>query len=186
MSADIIALAVAVVGVAGTPAAPVFTQRLAMRARQQELDAQHQLRLEEREDGQRRAALRDRRETYVTLNAAIRSFRRAMRNHALEFTEETRAELERARQVFDRQHAEGQLITTHPVMEAARVVSIRLSDAYDHIRGLSARDPDGERAKEQRRIAGGSGRAPSRRGSASPHGDAGGTRRVEVEVPRCP
>ena len=42
MNADITALAIAVPGVAGTlAAAPVLTQRLAMRARQQELDAQH-------------------------------------------------------------------------------------------------------------------------------------------------
>ena len=41
VNADITALAIAVPGVAGTLAAPVLTQRLAMRARQQELDAQH-------------------------------------------------------------------------------------------------------------------------------------------------
>ena len=41
MNADITGSAIAVPGVAGTLAAPVLTQRLAMRARQQELDAQH-------------------------------------------------------------------------------------------------------------------------------------------------
>jgi hypothetical protein len=137
------ALAVAIVGMAGTLVAPLVTQWLVMRARQQELRAGRERRAEERQ----RDGWRERRDAYVALNAAFRAFRRAMRNHALDATDQTRAELEQARQAFDLRHAEGQLVTSDPVMDAARSASILLSDAYDRLRRLDGATPGSEEAR---------------------------------------
>jgi hypothetical protein len=138
MSSDVTTLVVAVVGVTGTLAATVLAQHMARRARQQEIDAQREQRLEEREA----TAQRDLRAAYVALNAAVRAFRRTMLYHLREGTDQTRAELEQARQAFDLRYAEGQLITAPAVMEAAQSVSARLNDAYDRIRKLDAGPPD--------------------------------------------
>ncbi len=136
------ALAVAIVGMAGTLTAPLLTQWLVMRARQQELRAEHERRAEERQQ----AAWKEHRDAYIALNAAFRVFRRAMRNHALDATDQTRAELEQARQAFDLRHAEGQLVTSDPVMDAARSASILLSEAYDRLRKLDGSAPSGGKA----------------------------------------
>ena len=101
MSVNFTTLAVAIVGVLGTLIAPVLTQRLVVRARQQELDVQHQRELEARVEDRQRTALQDRLNAYVALNAAFRVYRRTMRNHVFEGTDKTLSELEQARQVFD-------------------------------------------------------------------------------------
>jgi type II secretory pathway pseudopilin PulG len=141
-SSDVTALVVAVVGVAGTLAATVLAQYMARRARQQEIDDQREQRLEAREAERLATAQRDRRAAYVALNAAVRAFRLAMLYHLREGTDQTRAELEQARQAFDLRYAEGQLITTPAVMEAAQSVSAQLGDAYGRIRGLDAAPPE--------------------------------------------
>ncbi len=150
MNADITALTVALVGVTGTLVAPILTQRMALRARQQEIDDQRQQRLEAREAERLAAAQRDLRAAYLALNAAIRAFRRTMLHHLREGTERTRAELEQARQAFDLRHAEGQLVTTHAVMEAAQSVSARLNQAYERIRLLDGGAPDTAAAQRER------------------------------------
>jgi hypothetical protein len=138
MSSDVTTLVVALVGVTGTLAATVLAQHMARRARQQEIDAQREQRQEEREA----TAQRDLRAAYVALNAAVRAFRWTMLYHLREGTDQTRAELEQARQAFDLRYAEGQLITAPAVMEAAQSVSARLNDAYDRVRRLDAGPPD--------------------------------------------
>lgn len=150
MNADVMTLAVALVGVTGTLVAPMLAQRLALRARQQEIDDQRQQRQEAREAERLAAAQRDLRAAYLALNASIRAFRRTMRYHLREGTEQTRAEMEQARQAFDLRHAEGQLITTHAVMEAARAVSAQLNQVYERIRLLDASAPDTASAKRER------------------------------------
>jgi hypothetical protein len=150
VNADVTTLAVALVGVTGTLVAPMLTQRLALRARQQEIDDQRQQRLEAREAERLAAAQRDLRAAYLALNASIRAFRRTMLYHLRERTEQTRAEMEQARQAFDMRHAEGQLITTHAVMEAARAVSIKLNRVYERIRLLDASAPDTAGAQRER------------------------------------
>ena len=73
-----------------------------------------------------------------------------MLHHLREGTERTRAELEQARQAFDLRHAEGQLVTTHAVMEAAQSVSARLNQAYERIRLLDGGAPDTAAAQRER------------------------------------
>lgn len=135
-------LAVASIGMVGTLTAPSLTQWLVMRARQQEAGG----RLDERQ----RSAGRELGDAYAALSAAFRVFRRAMRNHALEATDQSRLELEQARQAFDLRHAEEQLVTSEPVMDAATSASILLSGAYDRIRRLDRTPPDNSGARQAR------------------------------------
>ena len=151
MSTDITGLMVAVVGVAGTLTAPVVTQRLTIRARQQELDAAQRQRLEDRDNERHRTNLAERRAVYVELNAAIRAYRRAIRDGLIEPSEQCRDEREQARRAFDRRTAEVQLIATDAVLEALTPVNAMLYRLYDGVvqaDALERRDP--EHAKKNR------------------------------------
>jgi cell division protein FtsB len=141
VSTDLNALIVAVVGVAGTLTAPIVSQRLALRTRQQELDAEHRRRSEERDDERMRAEVGERRAAYIDLIAAVRAFRRTIRSHLLEPTAQTRAELEQARAVFDRSHAESQLIASKAVLQAATSTATALVAAYHSAAGTKEHSP---------------------------------------------
>lgn len=142
VSTDLTALIVAVVGVAGTLTAPIVSQRLALRTRQQELDAEHRRRFEERDDERLRAELGERRAAYIELIAAVRAFRRTIRNHVLEPTQHTRAEMAQARAAFDRSHAESQLIASKAVLQAATSTATALVAAYHSATGTKEHSPD--------------------------------------------
>jgi hypothetical protein len=147
---DITTLLVAAVAVAGTLTSSIVTQRLSMRAKQQELDHGREQRLEEREDEQQRAAFVERREAYVALNTTARSFRQAMKNHVYEHTEESRAELERAREAFRRQYSEGQMVTPDAVLEEASSVSAELATAYGRVKRFAKNGPEVSPDDEER------------------------------------
>jgi hypothetical protein len=76
----------------------VLTQHYATRARQQELEAGKEQRLEERVEALQRTSLLDRRQNYSALHTAAWEFRRALKNRLFEDSDPD--ELESARQVF--------------------------------------------------------------------------------------
>jgi DNA-binding MarR family transcriptional regulator len=134
VSANTTAVVVAIVGVVGTLTSPVLSQRLYMRSRQQELDSQHQQRLEDRSYQKERSNFEDRRKSYVALNAAARSFRQALKNRIFEPTDTMDAELESARQKFGQRYSEAQLIAGQKVLDCAHSLSTRLAQTYGSVK----------------------------------------------------
>ena len=118
MSTDVTGLVVAVVGVAGTLTAPVVTQRLSMRARQQELDAEYRRRALEGGAERRRSELAERKASYWEFLTAERSYRRAIRDHLYAPSDQTHDEMVQARRIFDIAYAEAYLIAANPVLDA--------------------------------------------------------------------
>jgi DNA repair exonuclease SbcCD ATPase subunit len=146
---DITTLLVAAAGVAGTLTSPVLSQRLSMRAKQQELDHLHQQRQEEREAEKQLVAFVERREAYTALNTTARSYRQALKNYVYERTDESRTELERAREVFRRHYSEGQMIMSDALLEEAKAASSELTAAYGRVKRFTGLLPDDPAVGEQ-------------------------------------
>ena len=133
---DTTTLLVAVLGVAGTLSSPVLGQRIASRARQQEFDLESQQRREEREAAQREAAFEERRAMYAALNTAARQYQqeltaylRAISSNSV--TDESRADLTKAREGFRELYSDAQMILPDRVLEQAMSVSASLGEAYE-------------------------------------------------------
>jgi hypothetical protein len=134
MSADIIALIVAIVGVAGTLASALLTQLLSARAKHAELDDLRQQRLEERAEERRRVEYRDRRDSCAAVNMTARRFRQALKNFLFEGTHEKAHELEQARQEFTSRYGEAQMILPYTVLTEASAANGCLADAYGMVK----------------------------------------------------
>jgi hypothetical protein len=134
MDTDLTAVVVAVVGIAGTLASALLSQRMSMRTKQVELAAQREQRLDELGEKRRQESYIERRDAYVGMNAAARGFRQALKNVLFNPSAEVIAELEEARNVFARRYAEGQLIAPGPVLEAAGSVSAELASCYGAVK----------------------------------------------------
>ncbi|MEU6118802.1 hypothetical protein ABZ840_30170 [Streptomyces sp. NPDC047117] len=135
MNSSISQIVIAVLGIGGTLAAAVITQRGADRARARELEHTRQLQQEEREYATRQARLEARRTCYATLSAGTRDLANVMAKalHALdrgEMTEELRADLDRARREHRMRHAEAQMVLPDTVAEAASTANRHLGDLY--------------------------------------------------------
>lgn len=129
-------LLVAVAGVLGTLTSPILTQRLTLRAKQQEIDAMQQQRFEERAEERCRTAFKDRRECCIAPNTAARGFRQALKNCLFEDYDEDRTELEQARRLFTSRYGEAQIILSDTIMNAATPVYDTLAEAYGGVRAI--------------------------------------------------
>lgn len=135
MHSSISQIVIVVLGIGGTLAAAVITQRGADRARARELEHTRQLQQEEREYATRHAQLEARRTCYATLSAGTRDLANVMAKvlHALErgeVTEELRLDLDRARRDHRLHHAEAQMVLPDTVAEAASTANRHLGDLY--------------------------------------------------------
>nr|WP_240929411.1 hypothetical protein [Streptomyces coryli] len=133
-------------GIGGTLAAAVITQRGADRARTRELEHTRQLQREEREYATRHAQLEARRTCYATLSAGTRDLANAMTKvrHALEsggVTEELRSELDQARREHRMRHAEAQMVAPDAVAETASTANRQLGDLYGLLMRLDCGTP---------------------------------------------
>ncbi|WP_234433861.1 hypothetical protein [Streptomyces rimosus] len=149
---------IAILGIGGTLAAAVITQRGADRARgARELEHTRQLQREEREYAARQAHMEQRRTCYAALSAGTRGLANVMAKvlHALEkgeLTEELRSDLDRARRDHRLRHAEAQMILPDGVARAASTANRYLGDLYGllmRLHGNTARDGESlEAARE--------------------------------------
>jgi hypothetical protein len=141
--ADFTVVTVAVLGLAGTLSAPLLTQRIAARAKQQEFELQRDQRREEAANAQRQDAFSERRAVYAKLNTAARRYTQALRNYLRAIadgpaTEQDRADLAAARQAFRDVYSDAQMILPDRVLDGAAVVNANLGEAYGMIRRLEA------------------------------------------------
>lgn len=141
MSGSVSEIAVAVLGIGGTLASALLTQRSADRARARELEHTRLVSRDEREDARRQAQLEARRACYAALNAGTRDYINVMSNflHSLEagdVTDELRSELDRARRDHRLRHAEAQMTMSDPVMAAAGTVNRGFGHLYGALKRL--------------------------------------------------
>lgn len=135
MNSSISQIIVAVLGIGGTLASALLTQRRADRAKAHELEHTRQLQKDEREYATRQAQLEARRTCYATLNAGTRDLANVMTRilHALErgeVTEELSSDLDRARLDHRLRHAEAQMVLPDTVMASASTANRHLGDLY--------------------------------------------------------
>ncbi|MBZ4014510.1 hypothetical protein [Streptomyces purpurogeneiscleroticus] len=141
MNNSISQILIAILGIGGTLAAAVITQRGADRARARELEHTRQLQREEREYATRQAQLEARRTCYATLSAGTRDMANVMTKvlHALEqgeMTEELRSELDQARREHRLRHAEAQMVLPDTVAETASTTNRHLGALYGLLKRL--------------------------------------------------
>ncbi|MEV1085635.1 hypothetical protein AB0I98_46755 [Streptomyces sp. NPDC050211] len=157
MNSSISQIVIAVLGIGGTLAAAVITQRGADHARARELEHTRQLQQDEREYATRLAQLEAQRTCYATLSAGTRDLANVMTKvlHALErgeVTEKLRSDLDRARREHRLRHAEAQMVLPDTVAEAAGTANGRLGDLYGLLTrldgGTAQRGEDLEAARE--------------------------------------
>ncbi|MGI5467176.1 hypothetical protein [Streptomyces sp. CA-132043] len=153
MNSSFSQIVIAVLGIGGTLAAAVITQRGADRARARELEHTRQLQQEDREYATRQAQLEARRTCYATLSAGTRDLANVMSKvlHALqrgEMTEELRTDLDRARREHRMRHAEAQMVLPDTVAEAASTANRHLGDLYGLLMRL-----DGNTAQQGENLA---------------------------------
>ncbi|MGW4041285.1 hypothetical protein [Streptomyces sp. NPDC004721] len=160
MSGSISAIVVAILGIGGTLASALLTQRGADRVRKHELEHARQLRHDEREYARHEAQLEARRTTYAALNAVTRDYINVMSNvlHAMEageVTDDLRSELDRARRDHRLCHAEAQMIMPDPVMNVASTVNRGFGDLYGELkrldRGVAGQDESVATVREDMR-----------------------------------
>jgi len=90
MSTEIVSLVIAVVGVCGTLASAIVTQRLSLRSKQTELEHAERVRLAEQEAEERQRRTEQLRTCYVRLNANDRNYRDALLAYAYVLDRERR------------------------------------------------------------------------------------------------
>ncbi|MFG2618102.1 hypothetical protein ACGFXC_10780 [Streptomyces sp. NPDC048507] len=135
MENGLLALASAVVAVAGTLLAPVLSQRITARAQEGQSDRQERLARAQWQRDQQVAERDKRRDCYVSANAGYRRYRVELMNHLWavhrdDVTPEGRAALEEARHAMHSSFAEAQMIASDAVMTELDGLTSALSKAY--------------------------------------------------------
>lgn len=143
-----VALAVAIVGVAGTLTAAVLSQLFVMRMKQQDINEQRHQRGEERKEERWRTVFTDRRDVCVALNTEFRLFEQALRHCLSEGLDGKSAGLEPAWRTVTSRYSEAQIILPDAVSTAAGDAYGELKAAYDR---LGAMEP-AEREKLKSRL----------------------------------
>lgn len=131
----------AVIAVAGTLSASIYTQRSALRGKRMEFDQAQTQRKEDREIIEQKAWLEQRRTCYVALNISIRQYRAAINDllHGIrdgKIGDGVRADLAQARRAYIERHSEAQMTAPREVLIAAGIVRGHLSSWYGLVRRL--------------------------------------------------
>ncbi|MEU6238253.1 hypothetical protein [Kitasatospora sp. NPDC047058] len=143
------ALLVAVVGVVGTLASALLTQRRGDAARREERELGERRELAERHAQQRSADLAERRASYTTLNTAARDYLTALNDHAHALrlapagadAGETATALEHARAAYRRRYAEAQMVVPDGVLVEVSLANRRLSALYGCLKRITNGTP---------------------------------------------
>jgi hypothetical protein len=152
MSSAIVSLVIAVVGVCGTLASAIFTQRLSQGARLAELERTERQRFADKEAAEKKSKTDQLRSCYVQLNANDRNYRDAMLAYAYALKTGSPAgaeaeEMTAARRAQRNARAEAQMIVSEEALESEGRVNLQLSVAYGRLQRIqregdaSVRDP---------------------------------------------
>lgn len=146
MGNGMIAVVAAIVGVAGTLLAPIFSQRLLGRIQGEQFERQQQAARADWLREQEQAELAERRNCYVTTNAAYRRYRIQLMDylwhlHRGTVDAEARAELAAARDAHNAAFAEAQMVSSAAVLTHLDDLAAALGEAYVKIKRLERGAP---------------------------------------------
>jgi hypothetical protein len=141
MSSAIVSLVIAIVGVCGTLASAIFTQRLSQKARLEELGRTERQRLADQEAAEKKSKTDQLRSCYVQLNANDRNYRDAMLAYAYALKAGLPAEAEAEEMIAARRaqrnaRAEAQMIVSDEALESESGVNLQLSVAYGRLQRI--------------------------------------------------
>jgi len=147
MSAGTDAIMIAAVGVLGTLAAPIVTQRLAARARREDFELQGAEREESRRHEQSQLDRSTKRSSYVGFLASGRRFRHEITNYLYtakrdELDNVARTELEEARRAYVLSYAEVQIAASRSVLALTEPFNLGLANAYRIAKHLGDDEPE--------------------------------------------
>lgn len=147
MSSSTSALIIALMGISGTLASALLTQRSANKNKMRELERADQQRREDREYQAQQATIEARRACYVALNTAARLYQTELTNylHALNSSQATAGlheQVEEARREHRARHAEAQMVLPDVVLTAAGAVNGHLGKFYGLLRRLDLGTPE--------------------------------------------
>ena len=134
MSANVLALIVAIVGVTGTLASALLTQLFSLRLKRVELDERQQQHLDEQAEERRQAEYMNRRHSCIAVNMAARRLRQALKNCLFDGVDGRADELEQARQDFTNRYGEAQMILSDAALKAASTANGCLAEAYGKVK----------------------------------------------------
>jgi hypothetical protein len=148
------ALVAAIVGVAGTLMAPLFSQRMMARVQNEQFERQQQTSRELWLREQHQAELAQKRGCYVATNAANRRYRVELmkflwRVNRGDVDDTAREELEAARHGHHAAFAEAQMIASTSVLRELDIVSKALSEGYRMTNCLEEGNPDPQGSFEE-------------------------------------
>ncbi|MDX3838964.1 hypothetical protein [Streptomyces europaeiscabiei] len=146
-----VALLVALVGVVGTLVAPITTARVSLRTRLQEFELQQRANEQTRREENMAADLERRRAIYIAVNSSARQWRiRLMEDlHALRTGGSSSELTEDARQAFQGDFAQAQMLVPDPVLDAATRVRIALADGRKRLDSLKKSEVADEEAWQE-------------------------------------
>jgi hypothetical protein len=147
MGSALIGLAAAVVGVTGTLAASVLSQRFLARVQAQQFERQQQAAEAQWHREQQVAELNRRRDGYMQVNASFRRYRTHLMNflwtvHKGAVTPDAREVVEDARRDHHSVFAEAQMIASAAVLIELDGMTTALSEVYRRIMCLEEGNPD--------------------------------------------
>jgi hypothetical protein len=147
MGSALIGLAAAVVGVTGTLAASVLSQRFLARVQSQQFERQQQAAEAQWHREQQVAELNRRRDGYMQVNASFRRYRTHLMNflwtvHKGAVTPDAREVVEDARRDHHSVFAEAQMIASAAVLIELDGMTTALSEVYRRIMCLEEGNPD--------------------------------------------
>ncbi|WP_461711884.1 hypothetical protein [Streptomyces sp. DSM 41013] len=147
MSPSTSALVIALVGIVGTLASALLTQRSANNNKMRELERADQQRREERAYQTEQATIESRRACYVGLNIAARLYQTALTNYLVAIrsgavTDDIRADVDEMRRDHRARHAEAQMLVPDTVLVAAGTVNGHLSNLYGILRRIDIDEPE--------------------------------------------
>ncbi|QCD55978.1 hypothetical protein [Streptomyces hawaiiensis] len=147
MSPSTSALVIAFVGIIGTLASALLTQRSANNNKLREIERADQQRREERAYETEQATIEIRRACYVALNIAARLYQTALTNYLVAIrsgavTDEIRTDVDEMRRDHRARHAEAQMLVPDAVLVAAGTVNSHLSNLYGILRRIDIGEPE--------------------------------------------
>ncbi|MEU9701585.1 hypothetical protein [Streptomyces sp. NPDC047981] len=146
MSTTVVPLVIAFLGIVGTLASALMTQRLAAKAKALELDRSARQRAEERRHETERASAEAVRSCYVGLNTASLDYQSELNHfwHALRtgrVTDDVRSRLDDARREHRARYSEAQMRIPDDVLDVVDGVHRRLNHIYGVLKRLDSEPP---------------------------------------------
>lgn len=135
------AIIVAAVGVLGTLLSPLISSWVSIRGKQQEFEFSLRDKNDKRLRNEAREAFAERRNCYISLNAAVRDYHASLRasSHSVEAGRPREGYDElliKVRGEYRFRYAEAQMIVPDRILEIARQIHAILADAYGMLRRL--------------------------------------------------